>query len=136
MASNARQAGMVSGLDAILEAGFGVSIKPTVRRVEALAILMLKIEREKIPCQRLRISELPVDRDTLFDMTGKRVPFPETNKHDRCYVALLDPEIAAPWGHSALWAFVPVDGKDDIALLDTEFPENAKGSVRFIEVSR
>lgn len=136
MASNVRQAGMASGLDAILESGFGVSFKPTIRREDALTLLQVKIEREKIPCQRLRISELPVDRDTLFDMTGKRVQFPETKHHDRCYVALLDPEITAPWGHTALWAFVPADGNGDIVMSDTEFPENAKGSIRFFEVSR
>lgn len=133
MGSKMRQVGIASGLDAILDAGFGVSAKPTVRRDEALTILKHKIKLEGIACQRLRISELPVDRDTLFDMTGKRVQFPESKQHDRCYVALLDSERVAPWGHPALWAFVPVDGKDDIRILPTEFPENAKGSIRFIE---
>lgn len=136
MGSEMRQVGIASGLEAILEVGFGVSARPTVRRDEALSILRHKIEQDGIAYQRLRMSELPVDRDALFDMTGKRVKFPESKQHDRCYVALLDSESAAPWGHPALWAFVPVDGKGDVVLAETEFPENAKGSIRFIEVRR
>jgi len=136
MGNEMRQPGLSSGIDAILEFGFGVSARPTVRRDEAIRLLLQKIERDQINCQRLCMSELPVDRDTLFDMTGRRVQFPDSTNHDRCYVALLDSEIAAPWGHPALWAFVPVDGKDGIVVSPTEFPENAKGSIRFIEVPR
>lgn len=120
----------------MLEVGFGVSAKPTIRREEAMRLVQERIERDQMHCQRVCISELPVDRDALFDMTGQRVQFPEGKEHDRCYVALLDSEVAAPWGHPAFWAFVPVDGQGDIVVLPTQFPENAKGSIRFIEVTR
>jgi len=136
MANEIRLPGLTSGVDRILEAGFGVSARPTVCRDEAFALVTQKIEREAIRCQRVCISELPVDRGTLFDMTGQRVSFPEGGGHDRCYVALLDSEPVAPWGHPAFWAFVPVDGRGDIVVSPTQFPANAKGSVRFIEVLR
>jgi len=134
MVSDARRPGLPSGFDAILEQGFGVSPKPALRRAEAADLVRRKVQSAEIPCQRMRISELPVDRDTLFDMTGRRVKFPEGARYDRCYVALVDPEVAAPWGHPASWAFVPVDGQGEVAVSSTEFPENAKGSIRFIEV--
>ncbi|HRI63703.1 MAG TPA: hypothetical protein PK156_05680 [Polyangium sp.] len=107
-----------------------------VRRDEAITRVQQKVATDKLTCQRLCISEMPVDRDTLFDMTGRRVPFPETAPYDRCYVALLDSEIVAPWGHPALWAFIPVDAQSDILFVPTQFPENAKGSIRFVEVPR
>ncbi len=135
MANDIRRPGMSSGFAAILESGFGVSPKPALRREEAVGLVRDSLSRNQIPCKRIRISELTVDRDSLFDMTGRRVKFPDGSAYERCYVALLDPEATSPWGHPAHWAFVPMDGVGDVIVSSTDFPENAKGSIRFIEVT-
>ncbi|HZF49663.1 MAG TPA: hypothetical protein VE093_13485 [Polyangiaceae bacterium] len=123
-----------SGFAAVLEVGFNVPTVPTILRAEAAERVRRKIEAERIPCQRLDLSNEPVSRGSLFDMTGVRVLFPEGDTFDVCYVALIDPNVASQWGHAAFWAFVPSNGQGDTALRSTNFPENAKGSVTFSQV--
>jgi hypothetical protein len=134
MGSEIRRPGMPSGLDAVVEEGFHVPVKPNIGRAEAEARVRSKIEADGMPCERLDLSELPVQRDSLFDMTGARVTFPKGAAYDTCYVALIDPSVEAQWGHPAHWAFVPVDGSGEVAIQPTNFPENAMGAVRLWNV--
>jgi hypothetical protein len=136
MASNVRHPGMPPGLEAVLERGFGVPVTPTIGRAGAAQRVREKLDAIKQPCERLDISEVPVPRGALFEMSGARVHFPEGTAYDTCYVALVDPDVAAQWGHPAFWAFVPVDGQAEVFLQPTEFPENASGSIRFFPEPR
>jgi hypothetical protein len=67
-------------------------------------------------------------------MSGARVAFPPGTTFERCYVALVDPQVEAEWGHDAKRAFVPAEGDGEVVLRDTSFPEYAKGAVRLFRV--
>ncbi len=135
MENRVLRAGVPSGIESILEQTLGVPAKPTICREEAIELVRRKISANAIAFQRIEISTEIVRRNALFDMTGARVRFPESKAYDACYVALIDPDISALWGHPAIWAFVPVDGRGEVILQDTQFPENTACPVLFIEVN-
>lgn len=83
----------------------------------------------KISYEKLYISDAPARRGALFNAAGVRVPFPEGKAYDLCYIALVDPDHKARWGHPAHWAFVPMDDSG-VAIQDTNLPEHDKGPVR------
>lgn len=130
MASDVLRPGLHPGLGEVLREGFGVPLTPAIGFHAAARRVREKIAADQIPCERLDISDVPVQRGALFDMSGVRVPFPAGPAYDICYVALVDPEPDAQWSHPACWAFVPVDGEGDVVVQPTDFPENAMGSVR------
>ncbi|HSN99280.1 MAG TPA: hypothetical protein VLS89_13385 [Candidatus Nanopelagicales bacterium] len=134
MASDVRRPGLPPGLPGVIEQGFDVPVTPTIGIEQAARLVREKIAAERLRCERLDVSELPVQRGALFDMSGARVPFPEGAAYDTCYVALIDPQVDAQWGHPAYWAFVPVDGGAAVVIQSTEFPENAVGAVRLYPV--
>lgn len=130
MASEARSPGIGPGLDNIVKAQFKVPTDPAIGRAEAARLVRAKIEAERVACERLDLSDIPVRRGSLFDMAGTRVPFPDGDPYERCYVALVDPQADAQWAHPARWAFVPAAGDGEVVLTFTEFPEHARGAVR------
>ena len=79
----------------------------------------------------LLVSDGIVRRDTLVDMVGQRVKFPDGPAFDRCLVVLVDPTPTAAWAHPAWWAFVPTS-LEGIELRSTDLPEHPKGSVRLL----
>jgi hypothetical protein len=136
MGSEARRPGLTAGIEAILKEGFGVPGTPAIGREEALRRVKARLEAEGLRWQRLDISELPVSRNALVDMAGRRVPFPPGVAYDTCHVVLVDPDMLAQWGHPAWWAFVPSDGSGNVMLESTELPEHALGNVRFFLAAR
>jgi hypothetical protein len=111
---------------------------PPIGREQAAERVRQKIAAEGLRCERLDLSDEPVDRRALFDMSGARVPFPfpEDPAYDRCYVALVDPDVGLGWAHEAHWAFVPADGEGEVVLQDTKLPEHMLGPVRLFPVRR
>lgn len=130
MASEPRSPGIAPGLDSIIKAQFKLPTFPAIGRAEASLRIRLKIAADTIACERLDVSDIPVHRGALFDMAGTRVPFPDGEAYESCYVALVDPHADAQWAHDAFWAFVPAAGDGDVVLTFTEFPEHALGAVR------
>ena len=130
MASEPLRPGTEPGLLKIVEERFNVPAKPAIGRAEAAQRVRAKVEAEKVACERLDLSDIPVRRGSLFDMSGKCVLFPDGDPYERCYIALVDPQVDAQWAHPAYWAFVPAAGDGDVILRSTEFPEHALGAVR------
>ncbi len=130
MASEPRRPGIAPGLDNIIKAQFKLPTDPAIGRAAAAARVRAKIEADKIACERLDVSDIPVRRGSLFDMAGTRVPFPYGEAYESCYVALVDPHADAQWAHDAYWAFIPAAGDGEVVLTFTEFPEHALGAVR------
>jgi hypothetical protein len=130
MASEARSPGIAPGLDSIVREQFKLPTDPAIGRAEASSRVRVKIEAEKVACERLDLSDMPVRRGSLFDMAGTRVPFPDGDAYESCYVALVDPQVDAQWAHPAKWAFVPAAGDGEVVLAFTEYPEHALGAVR------
>jgi hypothetical protein len=125
---------MRSGINEILEDGFGVPSTPTLGQQEAARRVMEKVKSEKVEIQSLDISELPIQRGSLFDMASEKVQFPHGEAYETCYVALVDPSADLQWGHPAWWAFVPSDGAGEVVLQRTDLPENVNGAWRFVRV--
>ena len=134
MANEARRPGGPAGLAAV-ELDFGVTTAP-IGREQAAERVRREIAARALRCERLDLSDEPVNRRALFDMSCARVPFPPGRAYDRCYVALIDPDTHLGWGHSAHWAFVPADGEGPVMIQDTELPEHALGPVRLYPVPR
>jgi hypothetical protein len=134
MASEAARSSPPSGVSAVVEEWFRVPTMPTILRRDAAQRVREKIEQDAVTCERLDLSEEPVHRRALVDMSGERVPFPPGQAYDRCYVALIDPDTRAQWGHRAFWAFVPADGVGAVVIQPTDFPEHALGAVRLFPV--
>ena len=136
MASSARKPGGPAGLEAVTERQFGVPVRPAIGRDEAARRVRERIAEGGLRCERLDVSDKPVPRGTFFDMSGARVPFPEGEAYDHCYVALIDPDVAARWTHPAHFAFVPAGGNDAVVIQATDRPEHPSGQVRLFPVSR
>jgi hypothetical protein len=136
MARELRRPGSAPGIEAVLRDQFEVRTKATLGVAAAAERVRAKIAAERLTCERLDLSDDPVRRGALFDMSGARVPFPPGRAYDRCYVALIDPDTRLGWGHDAHWAFVPADGEGDVVVQDTDLPEHALGPVRFHPVPR
>lgn len=134
MASERKRPGGPIGIEAVLREQFKVPATPNIGRAAASKLVREKIAAAALRCERLDLSDEPVHRGALFDMSGLRVPFPPGESYDRCYVALIDPSAHVQWAHRAHWAFAPADGEGDVVLQDTDFPEHALGSVRFHSV--
>lgn len=132
MANEPVRPGVPGGLDAIITNTYGVPARPTLNREDAARRVREKVKT--LGCERLDVSEEPVRRGALVDMSGARVSFPEGKTYDRCYVALVDPAMDAQWGHAAFWAFVPAAGDGDVILRPTQFPEHALGVVTMSRV--
>lgn len=130
MASESRTPGIAPGLDSIIKTHFNVPTEPTIGRTKAAACVRAKIDEDEIVCERLDVSDIPVHRGSLFDMTGTRVAFPEGEPYESCYIALIDPDVDAQWAHPAFWAFVPAAGDGPVVVTSTDFPEHALGAVR------
>lgn len=130
MANKPLQPGTAPGLTKIVADRFKVPDEPAIGRVEAAKRIRAKIETSGILCERLELSDIPVRRGSLFDMAGTRVPFPEGESYESCYVALVDPCADAQWAHPAFWAFVPATDDTEVVLQPTELPEHALGAVR------
>ncbi len=128
MVSKPLRPGTAPGFEAILADLFRV--RPSIGRVEAARLIRAKIDLDGLRCERLDVSDVPVQRGLLIDMAGTRVPFPEGEPYRSCYVALVDPSVDALWGHPALWAFIPESGDGDVVFQPTQFPEHALGAVR------
>lgn len=122
------------GVEAVLPEQFKVPARPTIGFEAAALLIRDHIAREGLRCERLELSERPARRGALRDMSGARVPFPAGKQYDRCYVALVNPDVEAQWGHPAHFAFVPAEGNSVVVLQVTQFPEHPKGSVRLFEV--
>ncbi len=132
MANDARIPGVTAGIDRIVRDAFHVPSTPTLGVREATRRIREAVARQLVACQRLEISDAPVRRGTLFNAAGSRVSFPEGDRYERCYVALVDPEPMARWGHPAYWAFVPADGEDEVVFAPTNLPEHGKSAVLFL----
>ena len=130
MANEPRTPGIAPGLESIIKTQFKVPTDPAIGRTEAASRVRAKIEADEIACERLDVSDIPVHRGSLFDMAGTRVPFPEGEPYESCYVALVDPHADAQWAHPAFWAFVPAAGDGEVVVTSTDFPEHALGAVR------
>ena len=130
MASESLRPGTEPGLVRIVKERFNVPSEPTIGRAEAARRVRLKIEADRVPCERLDLSDIPVRRGSLFDMGGTRVAFPVGAPYESCYVALIDPRADAQWAHPAFWAFIPVAGDGEVVLQATQFPAHALGAVR------
>jgi hypothetical protein len=128
MARETRHPGVHAGLPSV-ELAFDVGPAP-IGREGAARLVRERIAADGLRCERLDLSDETVRRGTLFDMSGARVLFPKGKPYDRCYVALIDPDVAARWTHPAYWAFVPADGSDIVVIQPTERPEHASGQVR------
>lgn len=125
-----RRPGGRPGLAAIVADQFEVSADPVINRAEAARRIRAKIAADGVPCERLDISDVPVRRGALFDMEGARVPFPDGDIYESCYVGLIDPTVDAQWAHPAHWAFVPAEPRGEVVLRSTNFPPHALGAVR------
>jgi hypothetical protein len=134
VANKALRPGGPIGVEAVLREQFGVPPKPDIGFEAAAQAVRDAIARGAISCQRLEVSDRPVRRGALFDMSGARVPFPAGKEYERSYVALVDPDVEAQWAHSAHWAFVPAEGNGDVVLQDTRFAAHMKGAARFFTV--
>ncbi|MDI3282355.1 hypothetical protein [Polyangium sp. 15x6] len=132
MGSETKTPGTAAGIDNILRNAFHVPPTPSLGIQEATLRIREGIAQKNIPCARLEISDAPVRRGTLFNAANVRVPFPEGAAYERCYVALVDPEPMARWGHPAHWAFVPADGEGEVAFTETNLPEHGKSAVLFL----
>lgn len=111
----------------------------TIERVVALRHLaLLALSQEDLNFGRapleVSLSDMVVHRGALFDSSGQRVLFPQGSFHDRCYVALLDPNPRARWSHRAFWGFVSATREGPIILHSTDFPENCTGPTRLLPV--
>jgi hypothetical protein len=132
MGSEPLRPGGRPGIVETLEHDFHVPAMPSIGRQEAIKRVRELPEAGSSPQLALALSDQPVARGALFDAAGARVPFPEGDVYDRCYVALLDPSPMMRWAHPAWWAFVPVGGEAPVVLRDTELPENPSGPVRLL----
>jgi len=130
--SKALRPGGPIGIEAVLREQFHMPAKLDIGIEAAARTVRQKIEQTQLRCERLDVSDRPVRRGALFDLSGARVPFPAGKGYERCYVALIDPDVDAEWGHPAHFAFVPAEG--DVVIQDTQFPEHAKGVVRLFRV--
>src|SRR5947209_5461886 len=101
MESDLRKPGGPAGIDAVHLVEFKVPVKPSIKQEEAVQRVRDKIGASGVRCERLKISDQPVHRGALFDASGARVPFPQGEAFDRCYVALVDPEAETRWAHPA-----------------------------------
>jgi hypothetical protein len=133
MESKTRTPGGPTGTEAVLQEEFGVPARPTMSRADAARLISTKIRSENIRCEAFEVSDQPVTRGALFDARGVRVTFPEGSSFDYCYVALVNPDVSARWGHPAHWAFVPVEGENEIVLQPTNSPEQQAGPVRLLK---
>jgi hypothetical protein len=129
MESETKRPGAPSGVGAILRDLYGMPERPTIDREDARS--RVREKAEALGCERLDLSLDPVRRGALVDMSGARVPFPGGKAYDRCFVALIDPDVDAGWGHAAFWAFVPAVGDGDVVVQTTQFPEHGSSPVRF-----
>lgn len=132
MASEPRSPGIEAGLDNSAKA-FRAPGLP-IGRAEAARRVREKIKADAIRCERLAISDEAVHRGLLINMARTRVPFPEGEPYESCYVALVDPCADAQWAHPAFWAFVPAAGDGSVVLMPTLLPEHALGAVRLRRV--
>ena len=132
--SSARRPGGPSEAEAVLVREFGVPRHPAIGRDAAVQRVRERIVADNLRCERLDISDEVVPRDALFDMSGKRVEWPDGPAYDRCYVALIDPDAQLLWGHRAYWAFVPAGPEGEVVVRETDFPERAEGRVRLDRV--
>ncbi len=128
MASEPRTPGIAPGIENSIKA-FKAPDLP-INRVAAALLVRAKIEADEVACERLDVSDIPVHRGALFDMAGTRVPFPDGEAYESCYIALVDPHADAQWAHDAYWAFIPAAGDAEVILTPTELPEHALGAVR------
>jgi len=134
MESNALRPGGPIGVDAVLPRQFKAPAKPAIGIEAAAELVRGEISRRAVHCEHLAVAARPVRRGALIDMSGKRVPFPEGKEYDRCYVALVDPDLDAQWAHPAYWAFVPAEGNGAAVLQETSLAEHYMGAVRFFGV--
>lgn len=118
----------------MISEAFGEPPKPTLTREEVRARVEDVLGERGIEHDRIDISDIPVRRNALSDAAGRRVRFPAGAPYDRCFVALVDLEASARWGHLAFWAFVPADGDGPVELRETSLPEHPRGSVRLYSV--
>lgn len=81
---------------------------------------------------RIFLSDDLVRRGALFDASGARVTFPDGDAYERCFVALVDPDPEARWGHPAHFAFVPAGAGAKTVLSPTSLPEHPGSSVRLL----
>jgi hypothetical protein len=130
METNPLRPGGPIGVDAVLPRQFKAPSKPVIGIEAATQLVRDAIAQGALQCERLAVSSRPVHRGALLDMSGARVPFPAGEQYDRCYVALVDPDMDAQWAHPAHWAFIPAEGNGAVVLQDTSLAEHYKGAVR------
>ncbi len=135
MVSKALRPGGSIGVEAVLREQFKVSPVPNIGWAAAVRRVHDRLAPADAPrCKRLDVSDAPIPRGALFDMSGARVPFPQGERYDRSFVALVDPDPGLGWAHRAYWAFVPAGGEGDVVLQETDLPEHANGRVRMLLV--
>jgi hypothetical protein len=132
---DAQRPGGPADLGELLADVFGVAPGPFMDRDEAQRRVIAEVKRKALHGERIFLSDQLVRRGALFDASGARVGFPEGDAYERCYVALVDPEPEARWGHPAYFAFVPADRAAPTQLCETLLPEHTGGSVRLLPVT-
>lgn len=96
-----RQHELQDMLATVITRAFGVPETPTASRKEVATRVEEELRRRGIEYDQLDVSDAPVRRNALFDAAGRRVPFPEDEPYERCFVALIDLDASAHWAHPA-----------------------------------
>jgi hypothetical protein len=132
--SDSQRPGGPPDLLTLLEDVFAVPRRPSVGRDEATRRVREAVKGKGLAGERVFLSDQLVRRGALFDASGARVPFPDGDAYEHCFVALVDPSPEARWGHPAFFAFVPAEGSAETVLRPTSLPEHAGSSVRLLPV--